>query len=604
MCGISIFINPDSKVNIDLLKKMNDKVFYRGPDGEGFYINDEVGIGFGHRRLSIIDLSENGKQPMKFGEKYVITYNGEIYNYIELREELISAGYQFSTASDTEVILASYDHWGKTCVQKFNGMWAFCIYDIVNGIVLMCRDRFGVKPLYYTHCDNLFLAGSEIKQLLEYDKVPREANMEVLLNYLVMGLEEQDHHTFFNNIYSLPPSHYLIYNIDEKKYQISKYYDLNILPDVRNLSESDAISGYHDLLHNSIKLRLRSDVKVGTCLSGGMDSSYIASVASEMYQTSNNSKFIGITASSLDEKNNELIWAKAVADESDLEWHVVEPSRQDFLSKIDEIIVSQEEPFGTPSIFMQYFVMKKSAELGCTVLLDGQGGDETLLGYERYYFAHLNSLPLYKKLKAFVSISNNSRLSILSTIKMYFYFNHFPLRKMLLKYRNRNIKKSFMKNVNWDHLKEISDAFENVDICQKLEITKTCLPHLLKYEDKNSMKNSIETRLPFLDYRLVEYAFSINPELKIKNGWTKYILRKSAQEKLPEKVVWRKNKIGFESPDKIWLADTKSMLNVINESQILKLITNYIPDFQSDYIKLWKYYNIAKWEKIYQVKVK
>ena len=200
MCGISILINPGNKVNMDLLKKMNDKVFYRGPDGDGFYINDEVGIGLGHRRLSIIDLSENGEQPMKSGEKYVITYNGEIYNYIELREELRSVGYIFATASDTEVILAAYDFWGTACVQKFNGMWAFCIFDKVKDIAFMCRDRFGVKPFYYTQCNNLFIAGSEIKQLLEYDGLAREVNMEVLLNYLVLGLEEQDNQTFFKNI--------------------------------------------------------------------------------------------------------------------------------------------------------------------------------------------------------------------------------------------------------------------------------------------------------------------------------------------------------------------------------------------------------------------
>ena len=603
MCGISILLNPGAKIDKDLLKKMNDKVIYRGPDGEGFYINDEVGIGFGHRRLSIIDLSENGKQPMKYREKYVITYNGEIYNYIELREDLISAGYQFATNSDTEVILASYDHWGNACVQKFNGMWAFCIFDMVNNVAFMCRDRFGVKPFYYTQCNNLFLAGSEIKQLLECEEVSREANVEVLLNYLVMGLDEQDNQTFFNNIFSLPASHYLVYDFKIRKYQLTKYYELKINQNIRKLKETESICAYRELLNDSIRLRLRSDVKVGTCLSGGMDSSYIATVASEFYREQTNLKFIGITASSLDEKNNEISWAKAVADNSDLDWHIVEPSKHDFLSKIDEIITCQDEPFTTPSIFMQYFVMKKSAELGCTVLLDGQGGDETLLGYERYYFAWLNRLPLTKKFKALLEISNNSKLSLFTTIKMFFYFNSFKIRRYVLESRNKNIKVRFIKMANWDHLKKITDSFADIDKCQILEITKTCIPHLLKYEDRNSMKKSIETRLPFMDYRLVEFGVSIKPEYKIKYGWTKYILRKGADGIIPAEVVWRKNKVGFESPDKIWLADSKPMLEAINESQILKLLTNYIPDFKSDYVKLWKYYNIAKWEKIFNVKI-
>ena len=601
MCGISIIITPNKTIDQEFLKRMNDKIAHRGPDGEGVYINDEVGFGIGHRRLSIIDLSEAGHQPMHWKDKYVITYNGEIYNYIELRNELIKIGYEFSTQTDTEVILAAFDCWGKECINKFNGMWAFCIFDKIHQKVFLFRDRFGVKPLYYIISGEDIYAGSEIKQLLETGIVSRKPNMEVLMNYLVLGLVEQDHQTFFESVYSIPPSHFLEFDFKTKKYSIERYYTLKINDHIRSLNDEDAIKGYHQLLRNSIQLRLRSDVKVGTCLSGGLDSSYIASVASTEFNHANGQKFIGITASSLDETNNETNWAKIVAEKASLDWKTLMPTKDDFSSKLEEVIYCQEEPFGTPSVFMQNFVMEKSASLGCTVLLDGQGGDETLLGYERYYFSYLNGLSFINKIKAFLKIQKHSKLSLLQALLMQVYFNNYKLRKFISTYRRKNIKKKYLKKVNWGHLKKITKEANNIDTNQLLEITNTCLPHLLKYEDKNSMWHSIETRLPFIDYRLVEYSISIDPELKIKDGWTKFVLRKGSENILPDEIRWRKNKYGFESPDKVWLSDKAPLIKTISESPLINNITNTLPDFSNNYELLWKYYNIAIWEKQFNI---
>lgn len=599
MCGISIIISPEKNVNENVLRQMNAIIVHRGPNDEGFYFNEEKTVGLGHRRLSIIDLTEAGHQPMFWKDRYVITYNGEIYNYIELKKELEDVGYRFSTHSDTEVILAAYEYWGKDCQQKFNGMWAFCIYDKVKKTAFISRDRFGVKPLYYTSMDGVFYAGSEIKQLLE-SGMERRVNKQVLMNYLVLGMVEQDEQTFFESINSLPSSHYLEYDLQKKSFVVERYYSLRINEKVRKYNLEEAVNGYHQLLQDSITIRLRSDVKVGTCLSGGLDSSYIASYGSSVYRKNSGQKFTGITASSLDAANDEQQWAKLVADRSDLNWQITQPDKADFLSVIDKVITSQEEPFGTPSIIMQYFVMEKSASLGCTVLLDGQGGDETLLGYERYYASFLNNFSLFKKFEAFKNIAKNSKLTLKQAVLMQFYFTNFRLRKYVVKSKQKLLNKEYFKFVDWEHLKKLSDAAKNVDDLQYFEITKSCLPHLLKYEDRNSMSQSIETRLPFLDYRAVEFAYSINPELKIQDGWTKFILRKGAKNVLPDDITWRKNKYGFESPDNIWMNDRKLFFDEIKKSPLLNKIYSAIPEELSNE-QLWRLFNIARWESIYQV---
>ena len=601
MCGISIIISPENKIDEHLLKRMNDSIKHRGPNGEGFYIDNEIGIGLGHRRLSIIDLSDGGSQPMSWKDKYIITYNGEIYNYIELREELISLGYQFTSQSDTEVVLAAYDKWGTDCFAKFNGMWAMCIYDKQTKKAILCRDRFGVKPLYYFKRASSIYASSEIRQLLATGLIEHKPNYEILMNFLVLSLVEQDQQTFFDSVFSLAPSHYLIFDFTTGKSEITQYYFLKIKDEVRKQDEEKSITGYHELIRNSIKIRLRSDVKVGTCLSGGLDSSYIASVASAESKKNTGKRFFGITASSIDEANNEVHWAKMVAEKADLDWNIVQPSKEDFKSKLMEVVNCQEEPFTSPSVFMQHFVMQKASELDCTVLLDGQGGDETLLGYERYYMSYLNGLSLFKKIKAFKKITENSKLNLKQVLQYYFYFNKIGVRKLVARSRHKNIKIEYFGLVNWSHLEELTSAFKNIDNLQHFEITKACLPHLLKYEDRNSMWYSIEARIPFIDYRLVDYALSIKPTTKIKNGWTKYVLRKGSADVLPEEIIWRKNKYGFESPDRIWLSDKVEIMNKIKSSKLLCKVTNTIPEQIDNLEILWRYYSVALWEEQFEI---
>jgi asparagine synthase (glutamine-hydrolysing) len=601
MCGISGIINKNkNKVNKRELKNINDLISHRGPDDEGFFF--EKNFAFGHRRLSILDLSSDGHQPMHYLDKYTITYNGEVYNYLEIKEELLDFGYRFKSNTDTEVILASYDKWGQECVNKFNGMWAFAIHDKEKDIIFCSRDRFGIKPFYYTEIDNKFIFGSEIKQLLTYYD-NRYVNKKILMDYLVIGFEEHTRETFFENIYKLEQSHNLIYDLNNNTYEIKRYYDISV-NNVNKLNKEESISLYRQKLKDSIKLRLRSDVKVGTCLSGGLDSSSIASIASNIYNKISDSKFTAIHAKSTQKNNDESKYAFDVANYCNIDLKIVEPTSEDFFKNIDEVIYAQEEPFGGPSIFMQYFVMQKAKEENCKVMLDGQGGDETLLGYERYYPAYLMSLNIFDMVKNFFNVSKNSKLSIMQLIGYIIYFTNSKIRLKRLKNKNSFIKKEYFDIMSSHEVEENSKNYLNIFQLQYGEIYKTQMPHLLRYEDKNSMRNSIETRLPFIDYNVLEAGLSINNNLKINSGWTKYILRKVVNSILPPSIVWRKNKLGFEAPTKTWIDSIKNtMEDSILNSNIINKLTDNIDFHKLDEKQKWKLFNIAKWEEIYNVKI-
>ena len=598
MCGISGIINKNNKsVEELLILQMTDIIAHRGPDSSGSYLYKN--IAFGHRRLSILDLSSSGHQPMKYLDDLVITYNGEIYNFIEIREELIQKGYIFDSNSDTEVILKAYHCWGKTCVNYFNGMWSFSILDIKQKIVFCSRDRFGVKPFYYIENNDLFSFGSEISQLLPF--LPnRILNKKVALDYLISGIEECSNETFFKDIYLLKGGHNLVFDLQTNSYEIERYYNLKL-----SAQKNTSVDDYIQELKRSITLRLRSDVKVGTCLSGGIDSSTISSFASKLYQNSNE-KLMAIHAKSSEYKTDESEFAKIVSKIANINLNFVEPSYSDFKSNILSIIKIQQEPFGSLSIIMQYFVFKKAKELGCIVMLDGQGGDETLLGYERYYPAIVKSKKGIAKLKALLQSSKNSRLSLIDTIKYQYYFSNYKLRLKRLKFKNSFYKSEILNEYESEELRIISESYNDISILQKNEIESSQLPHLLKYEDRNSMANSIESRLPFLDYKLVELSLNTNNSLKIKDGWTKFILRKAAETILPKEIVWRKNKLGFNAPEKTW---TKEFENeMIKEIQQSEILNNFI-DLKKLYFKnldlrtKWRLYNFSVWEKEFKVKL-
>lgn len=600
MCGITGIIVKQGVPIADELKRRNNLIAHRGPDGEGFYNDGQVG--FGHRRLAIIDLSNDGHQPMIYQDRLVITFNGEIYNYIEIREELKNEGFVFKSLSDTEVILAAYDKWGEGCVERFNGMWAFAIHDKKKNLVFCSRDRFGVKPFYYKLEKGQFSFGSEIKQLLELNN-KNKAHKDLIAHYLFTGMHDFDDRTFFKDIHKLPPSHNLIFNVETHEFQLKQYFDLNSF-------KSDDYS-YPDLLESSINLRLRSDVKVGTCLSGGLDSSTIAAIAAKNYNKNSDQKFNAIHARSIEKETDESYFAEKVAQAADLELNVIMPSPNDFKSIVNEVVYTQEEPFGSPSIYFQYFVMKKAKELGCKVMLDGQGGDETLLGYERYYapayMSYLKDEGLIEFIKELsLSNKNNSKMSFINIAKYIAGTYLIGIRQKYARFKNPWFKRTAIP-LSFPYQELIKTSAFEISRMQEVEIFKTNLQALLRYEDKNSMRHGIEARLPFLDYRCVTKAIKLPLREKISQGWTKFILRKTCEKYLPSEVAWRKSKLGFNAPDRSWLeACSVDIRNTIDSSAILKEFIS--PDkitipIGNSWVITWRIYNIALWERIYNVQV-
>ena len=604
MCGISGIINLNGEeVDQNQLKIMNDLVAHRGPDGEGFYVDSNVG--FGHRRLSIIDLTAQGNQPMHYMYNLTITYNGEIYNYIEIKEELSNVGYVFNSKTDTEVVLSAYDYWGEECVQYFNGMWSFAIYDKKSNKVFMSRDRFGIKPFYFKKTSSQFLFGSEIKQLLNNEK--NKGNESIILDYLILGFEEHTSNSFFDGVNKLPAGHNMIYSTKDNTFQTKPYYtldenDLDPLHSIEN-----AANEYKSTFLSSIELRLRSDVKVGSSLSGGLDSSSIVTLASKEYflQTKQNFNAFHINYSE-NQKKSELSFVKELNEVLPLNLCVINVEDHDIVDKIDRVIKVQEEPFGGPSVILQNILMEKVKEENCPVLLDGQGGDETLLGYERYYVEIFWVLPFFSKFSFFFEVVRKSKLNTLSFFKYIIYFKSKWIRKQRVIRQNKDLYNdktivSWKKSLN-NKIKVFSSVFE----LQKNELFSLQLPHLLKYEDKNAMSYSIETRVPFVDHKNVETALSIDSELKTKNGWSKYILRKIMDKIMPDSLVWRKDKIGFElDEDHFFNTIEEEFFELLIESEIAKKLLNKNQNADSlsrlSTRHKWRLYNLIKWEKEFNV---
>jgi asparagine synthase (glutamine-hydrolysing) len=605
MCGISGIISKKGKsIEPTLIKQLNESISHRGPDSSGYFAYKN--IAFGHQRLSIIDLSDDGKQPMSYQNNYVITYNGEIYNYLELRETLVEHGYTFTSQSDTEVMLAAYDYWGKDCINHFNGMWAFALLDKKNDEVFISRDRFGVKPVYYYDGEDYFAFGSEIKQLLPL--LPKiTADEPVLIDYLVAGMEDHLENTFFTGIKKLPSSNSFIYRLSDNLKTINQYFDLVPIPDIQAKTESESVALYKKSFIDSIKLRLRSDVKVGTCLSGGLDSSSIAYYASKLYASSENLLAFHVSTSK-DPKYNELPYVKELIKDIPIDLVIIDGSKENVIKNIDNVIKVQEEPFGSVSVVLQYLLMEKAKSMNCKVLLDGQGGDESLLGYERYYPSIFLSLKSSQKVRFLNNVIKKSKLNLISLLGYIFYFTNSFLRIKLLRRRNVFINAKAFALMNKEVYITMAKNYRNIFDLQRQELFSTQLPHLLRYEDKNSMFFSIETRLPFLDYRNVQNAASINPLFKIKDGWSKYILRKSIDQEVPSSIVWRKNKIGFELPENEIINLLEPELKQLLEKSPLtaklihknKLIRNLA---SLDHRTKWRLYNIVKWEEIFKVKV-
>jgi asparagine synthase (glutamine-hydrolysing) len=596
MCGIAgMAVHPPSVPSETTVKRMLASIAHRGPDAEGVYTGNNAVLG--HRRLSVLDISEQGSQPMHHGE-LTIVFNGEIYNYVEVREQLIQLGHRFATGTDTEVILHGFEEWGEDCLHRFRGMWAFALLDGRNGRLFCSRDRFGIKPFYYAEEEGRFLFASEIKALLTAGVAPK-ADIDTLLLYLVVGYASHGEKTFFSGISQLLPGHNLTVDLYTGAIRMERYYTL--LPGKGATDET-----YASAFLDSVKLHLRSDVPIGTCLSGGLDSSTLAAASSRLLQEEGPVSYIAVTAQSEAAYNDESGFARQVAEHCGLDWRLTRPTYEDFSAHVENCLRFHDEPVGGPSIFMQYWVMKTAKAAGLKVILDGQGGDETLLGYERYYpsyFCHLLAKgALVRLAKEYYLASKHSKLSLRQLTAYSLYFLVVPLRKRVLAKRARFVKRENVSR-SLEIFGKLGKMPFHLDDLQRMELLQLQLPKLLQYEDRNSMAHSIEARVPFIDHICVETALSLPPESKIRDGYTKFALRRIADRLLPHSVAWRRNKFGFEAPSKVWLEKhLPCMQQKAEHSVLLRRICSRIPDLGSLSLDArWRLYNIAVWEEQYKV---
>jgi asparagine synthase (glutamine-hydrolysing) len=573
MCGIAgiISMNPHH-VSTERLKQMTDAIAHRGPDGAGFWLNETKTVGFGHRRLAIIDLSEAGKQPMHFPRtdnttergpreraRYSITYNGEIYNYLELKEELKQKGYTFFTHSDTEVILAAYDQWKEECLQQFDGMFAFAIWDEQEQTLFTARDRFGEKPFYYFFDGEQFVFASEMKALWAAG-VEKKIKHSMLLNYIGLGWVKNPadlSQTFYENINSLPQSHYLKLDMRTGKNEIGQYWDLD-KESQTTLSEAEAIEQFQQLFNTSIKRRLRSDVEVCTSLSGGLDSSSIAATISQLQTT--NHKLQTFTASFPGFEKDETAYAKQVADQFQLQHHLVTPTAETLFNDIEQLMHQQEEPFQSSSIYAQYKVYELAKQQGIKVILDGQGADETLAGYHKYIHWFLQeksreSGTVSRELEAFAQ--HNISIDWSWKNKLAARFPDIAAVQLENKANKELLNNKFIANnyrkTNFNKKSIFKPTVAKLNDLLYYNTMRLGLEELLRYADRNSMAHGVEVRLPFLSHDLVQFIFSLPSHYKIQNGFTKYILRESMKQALPSSIVYRTDKIGYEPPQQQWM---------------------------------------------------
>jgi asparagine synthase (glutamine-hydrolysing) len=584
VCGIAGIISLSGRIEPEYLRAMSTALRHRGPDGYGYLLhstsngtrlwhNQEISrfeegwdvVGFAHRRLSIIDLSLDSIQPMYDEANSIsVVYNGEIYNYLELRAELEKLGYFFRTSGDTEVLLKAYAAWGTECVKHFNGMWAFALLDTSNQKVILARDRFGIKPLYYAiHNKSIYFA-SEIKGLIAAKTMPCSPNESIISCFLMTGLVDQTEETFFEGIYSFPAAHLTEVSLLGRSLEIHPrpYWSF---PGTRfEGTEDEAKEQFRDLFLDATRIHSRSDVPVGTCLSGGIDSSSIV-CASEILRKQHKIPSYSHSAfgyCSADEGYSEKRFMQAVVDKTGVQMHFVEIEPVEFIACLPSIIRAQDEPFGSASIAAQWFVFNQAKQQGMIVMLDGQGADEILGGYH-YYFNTLASHLLRKmKIAQLLSLRDTYEKEIgpfpISLQAVFAKLMPKSLQGIALaarqmigsKTRSGPMSSLLRSKILCHHRGNAPDGNSlpiSLKEALRRDVESYSLPALLRYEDRNSMDHSIESRVPFLDYRLVDFAFMLPDEWKIRDVTTKHILRACMEGILPESIRNRKDKIGFRS---------------------------------------------------------
>lgn len=639
MCGIFSIVNLRSVPSTQPLVRGTEVIAHRGPDDEGYLLwsGEDVPeiyrgentdkessalhrldlvpeqgpwkVGFGHKRLSILDLSPAGHQPMQLRESGLsITYNGEVYNYIELRKELQELGHSFGTGTDTEVILKAWSQWGESCISRFNGMFAFVILDSKKRKLFAVRDRFGIKPLYYARIGGYFVIASEIKQVRQLYGYTFKLNESIALDYLITGHLDHKSETFDQSIKQLRGGEIMQISLEKPgDHYVKQWYSIGHKPFKGSLRE--ASDEYKRLFTDAVRLRLRADVEIGSCLSGGLDSSAIVCTVSEIIgEKAEHTRQATVTACYEDEKYDEWQYAEAVINQSHAIPYRIWPSFEKLQEDFDKLLWHMDEPFGSTSQFSQWCVFQGAAEAGLKVMLDGQGADEQLAGYGG------NDLPLHLGL-----LGKGKIMAILQEWKGYKRtYGNWPkaqmlsLMKRIIPYKNLTRKpvntSSHIFNTNGYSLTE----YHANDLREHLtnQLLYNSLPALLRYEDRNSMAVSIESRVPFLDHRLVEFTLGLKEQYVYHKGLRKVVLREAMKDTYPGKIDRRRDKMGFVTPEEVWLKgrgkdwllrSLNSEIPALSDFIDQKKQAEYLSDFFAGNVKfdfsMWRQACFSNWIK-------
>lgn len=586
------------------------RLAHRGPDDEG--IEDLDACVLGHRRLSIIDLSDRGHQPMALADGNLwISYNGEVYNYLELRRELEGLGAEFRTDTDTEVVLAAYDRWGVECLSRFNGMWAFALWDGRKRQLFCARDRFGEKPFFYWPQPEGIYFASEIKAFRELAAWPPPVDETVAHRYLVGGLTDQGDRTFLQGIHSLPAAHYMVLKPGGQP-EARNYWEPPRLAASELTADVGQVEVLREALRESVRLRLRSDVAVGTCLSGGIDSSTILGLVGDLGNREGDERPHTFSACFQEERIDERPFMEAAISHNQAVAHRVSPTSDDLMRDLDDLIRTQDEPFASTSIYAQYRVFGLARESGVPVSLDGQGADELFAGYTTYHTEAVRDLierghlsAAFRESRALAQVGRRSTLSLLRRAWTRRPGSPGPRRPAW-------VSPDLAANAKDDVAVGPSHEPRSGPLQERLyrDLVFERLPSLLRYADRNSMRHGVESRLPFLDPDVVDVARSADSRLLIRDGWSKWLLRQAGAPYLPKVVVDRRDKIGYATPEAEWFRGSLGAVFVeILHEGAMDLARWCVPsrvsaDWESFSqqggayrSRFWKLLNLVQWER-------
>lgn len=675
MCGIAGFIARNT-FPAAAIGAMTDLVRHRGPDDEGFLLlpeldgefqlcggNDTPGtiysadmpfkpgghintlgdqplrLALGHRRLSIVDLSAAGHQPMCSADRrFWIVYNGEVYNHIELREELAERGHQFRSHSDTEVILAAYQEWGTECLSHFNGMFAFLLYDAYEKKLFAARDRFGVKPLYYwiSPAGDIAFA-SEIKQFTALPGWRARINGQRAYDFLAWSITDHTDETMFRDVFQLRGGEMLLLDLqrivagqapqlEQNKLMHTVWYKLTPTPFSGTMA--DAAAEFRDKLVESVRLRLRADVPVGSCLSGGLDSSSIVCIMNRILEEQGAAE-LQKTFSACAEvaRFDERSWIDIVVDATKVDAHYVCPSLSGLFEESPDITWHQDEPFGSTSIYAQWNVFRLAAQNGVKVMLDGQGADEQLAGYHSFFGPRLAQLLRSGQLGGMLDeISAMQRLHGYSLRSSMENLAHIVLPEWSKDFLSRALGRKFFTNPPWLNSRNLgcmpknpfvaigASNYSSVRDLSIAQLTSNNLQMLLHWEDRDSMAHSVESRVPFLDYRLIEFVVGLPDEFKLSDGITKRVLRDGMSGILPDRIRDRMDKLGFATPEEVWLRELGSDLfraklaeavdashSILNGKEASQVLEEMISGTRKFNFLPWRMINFGEWVKRFSV---